>query len=1232
MPGIEAVTTRDELGGLLTDLRGRSGKSLRALARAVGPGTSTIGDWCAARTLPFPSQDIAFIRLLRELGVDDPDPWLDALVRLRAGARRIRRADTPPYRGLDSFRCEDAERFFGRDGLVDRTRARLAEVAAGDGPRVLVVVGPSGSGKSSLLHAGLFPRLRDEGIPAVALTPGVPPTDARVVVVDQVEELFTQWPDPGEREAVLAALVRLASDGPDPPVVVLGLRIDFYPHLAATGLLTEALQHHQVLVGPMSREDLTAAIVEPARQAGFSVDEALVEVILHDFVPPGSLAGHHDPGSLPLLSHVLLETWHHATRGRMTIDDYRAAGGIERAVEGSAEDAYARLSDDDQGRAREVFLRLVNVDRNAVATRRSATYDELGDRAREFLAPFIDARLVTADESTVEITHEALLAAWPRLHGWIEEDREGVALHRRISEATGVWLDHERDPSTLARGTRLAAMQQWAAGDAARYLNRDERDFLDASADAAAEAERSRRRGTRRLRALASVATVLAVLAASLAVVASSQRSGAEDARDDALSRQLAVSGDQQRDNDSTVAANLAMRGYRVAPTAQARSALLQTMDSPFPTRYTGGPGTTAVAASAGRGLVAASNSDEGSVQLFTQRGGGLARAGAVHLDDAPQIYALALTSDETILAVGDTNHEITLWDVSDPAAPSRLGEPLTGPTGPIQHLAVTPAGTELAATGAGDGVFRWDITDPRQPRSLDTIPSATVSWGLAYGPDGASVAFGQDDGHVRLWALAPAPHEVAVVQSGDQAIYTVAFSPDGRWLAGGSNDGEVHVWDVTTPVAPDEVTLPESRFRSRVNAAAFSPDGAHLVAGSSDESLRVWDTGTWAHRGDLPHPAALTDAQFIRGGEVLVTGAVDGTTRLWELAAVLPPELDARVFGLTFSGDGTRLAAFSGADAGVWDVSDPVRPARRVAVTAPDADDPFSGAGDMSPDGRLLAPGTRSGHVHLVDVSDPESPAFVGDPLDASPEVLVEQTAFSPDGSLLAAASDDGSVHLWDVGDPARPRPTAVLEDTAAIMLNVTWSPTAPLLAASSEDGLTYLYDVSDPDEPEVAARLDGSETDAYAAAFTPDGRTLAVGGSDSDVLLWDVTDPGDPERIGEPITGPPSRIFDLAFGPGGTTLAAAVTDGTIWVWDTPDLRDPVRAAVFGPFEGPDFAVAVSPDGSLVAGSGADQTIHLWPSATEATIDAICARVGDPMTADEWARYVPDEPFRPLC
>lgn len=1288
---VDEITTRDELGRCLTDLRSRSGKSLRQLGRAIGSGPSTVGDWCRAKTLPFPGQDAVFVRLLEELGIEDTGVWVDALVRVRSGPRRARRDGTPPYRGLHSFRPQDRDWFFGRRDLVETTLKRLRRTReAVDRPRLLFVLGPSGSGKSSLLHAGLIPRLDAEGITAISVTPGphpmatltaamadalgeVPPPDPLAdpqgtaaasawldaalsgsdgaahppfaLVVDQFEELFTQCDDEHERDAFVAALTAIGSTGDDGRDVVIGLRIDFYPDVAATERLAPALADAQVLVGPMSRAELTEAIVEPARRAGFSVDDDLVELVLHDFIPSGSLPGRHDPGSLPLLSHALLETWHHASRGRMTVHDYRAAGGITQAVEDSAEHAFGLLAADDRDPAREAFLRMVHVDVTGVATRRVATYEEIaglapgdtsGRSARELalslLGPFVDARLVTTRESTVEIAHEALLAAWPRLRDWLDEDRDSLLLHRRISEATQVWLDHARDPSALAQGARLAAMQQWAGGDARRHLNRDERAFLTESTERALDAERSARRQARRLRVLLGATGAFGLLAATLAIVANDERSDAVTARDDALSRQLAVTAERLRGTDPTAAAHLAVSGYRVAPTSQARSALLQTADLPLPTRFTGGPGPTAVDASPGTGIVALSNSVDGTVQLFSQDGGGLVRAGLIQPDDPEaDVYALALTPDENLLAVGDTAATVNLWNVSDATAPRLVAGPLHGPSGAVQRLAVTSDGSQIAASGEGDGIFRWDVTDPERPRPLQTIPSATGSWGLAYSPDGSHLAFGQDDGHVQMWALDGAPHQVHDLRLGEREIYTVAFSPDGRTLVAGSQNGELRAWNLAVPGPPDPIALPENRFRSWVNIAAFSPDGAYLVAGSSDATLRVWDAAEWTHAGDLPHPAPLTQATFTRDGDVLVTAATDGAARLWDLAAALPHRMDARVFSLAFSADGTRLAGFAGADTGVWDISDPARPVRLVDVASPDPDAPFSGSGDMTRDGRLLAQGAVDGTVHLVDVSEPDDPQLVGGPLGGS-EALVEQVAFSADGSLLAAAGDDGTVRIWDVADPRRPRSTAVVTDTEKIVLNVTWSPTAPVLVANSADGFTYLYDVADPDRPRLVARLDGFDSESYAAAFTPDGRTLAVGGSDTVVILWDVDDPAHPVRIGDPITGPPSRVYDLSFAPDGASLAAAVTDGTIWVWDTGEMLQPARSAVLGPFEGPAFTVAVSPDGSLLAGSGADQEIHLWPTDEALAIDGICARVGDPMTGDEWTTHVPDQPFEPPC
>lgn len=1328
---VEDVATRGELGALLSDLRERSGKTVRDLTRATGISRSTVDDWCKAKRLPFRKQDAAFERMLVALDIDDPEPLMVAMRRMRGDRRRSRRDDPAPYRGLNSFRADDRELFFGRDDLVERMHDRFRSVVGGaDRPRLLFIVGASGSGKSSALYAGLVPTLRGDGFTTVSLTPGarplrslaaaladqagmpVPaddldgdawaawftdvlgaiqadgqyglghagelqddsdptgPADAQrthvdaangdsrdagvAIVVDQFEELFTACDEDSEQTAFLAALTRLASGRAPLVAVVVGLRVDFYPALVATGQWTEALQDAQVLVEPMARAQLTAAIVEPARRVGFSVDDALVELILHEFIPPGSIDERHDPGALPLLSHALLETWHHASRGRMTVDDYRAAGGIRRAVEDSAEHAFGELDDDARAAAQRTFLRLVNIDPHDVATRRAARRDELtrlaprrtsdvegngedGGSPLLVLAPFVDARLVTAHESTVEITHEALLAAWPRLRGWIDEDREAIVGRQRIGDAAQVWLDHDRDPSALASGNRLAAMQEWATGEGRQHLSDDERGFLDASVERADAEERVRRRRFRRVLSLAAVAVVLALIAGSLAFVARDRQADAVAARDEALSRQLALASDALRDTDPSVAAHLALRGYQVAPTAQARAALLETADRPFTTRYAGAPGPTAVAASSRDGVVAVSNAVDSTVQLFTQTSsdeGGVAldRRGTIEVGDSGVVvYALALTPDEGVLAVGDTTAAVNLWDVTDPDAPRHLAGPLTGLEGPVQHLDIAPDGTELAATGLGPGVVRWDIADPASPEPLPTIPSDATTFGIAYSPDGSHLAFGQETGHLRLWRLPRTPAEVATMQIGDGEISTVAFSPDGATIAGGGKRNEARAWDITDPATPAAIDLPDNTFGAWINAAAFDQSGNYLVAGSSDGALRVWHTSDWSVAGTLPHPDALTQVAFTRESAALVTVAADGVARVWDMAAAASPTLDARVFTLTFSDDATRLAAFTGDDTGVWDVSDPERPDRLVKVTSPDPDEAFTGAGDMTGDGTLLVHGGVAGSVFLIDISDPADPRPVGGPLGGS-DALVEQTSFNSDGTLLAAAADDGTVRIWDVADPDEPRLTATLNDSSLIMLNVVWSPTEPLLAANSSDGLTYLYDVADPDHPELLATLDGFDSDSYASAFTADGQTLAVGGSDRVVILWDVGDPASPSRIGDPITGPPSRIYNLAFSSDGSALIGAVIDGTAWVWDTSDLESPRRTAVLGPYDGPTFTVAVSPDGSLVAASGADQQVHLYPTDEDAVIADVCSRLGDPLTEDEWLTHMPDEPFEPPC
>ena len=1285
---LEAITTRAELGAALTALRRRSGRTLRELATEIGSSPSTLSGWLRAENLPFPAQDDTFRAMLLELGVDHADPWMEALLRVRDAAGSRDPDQPPPYRGLEAFGPADGDRFFGRETLVERALGRLhAQLDDPTRPNILVLVGASGSGKSSLLHAGLGPHLEADGYPLAPLTPGADPldrltaslatdagdatqatdaTDAsmpRVVLIDQFEELFTACDDPDERAAFLALLEDATSpDATDPCAAVLALRIDFYAEAAATGHLAEQLQHAQVLVGPMSREELRRAIVEPARAAGVSVDDDLVDLILRDFVPTGALEGQHTPGALPLLSHALLETWLRARRGRMTVADYRAAGGLSGAIERSAELVYSRSSAAERELLRQVFLRLVNVEPTSVATRRVATIDELEGRApdglptedgttlgiRDLLAGFIDARLLTAGEGTVEISHESLLSAWPRLRRWIEEDREALRVVRRITEAARLWIDNGHDPSLLARGVLLDAMAEATTTVGSFQLTADEQAYLDTSIDHAEAEQETAHRRAHRTRVLTVAASVFGLLAGLLAAVAVSARSEALNARDQALSREIALTTERLAETDPTLAAQLSVAGYGISPTPQARAALLDAAISARASRLLGGPGSTALASSPDGQLLAVSNSADSTVQLFVGAGstdaardadgvgGGTpepVRAATLPLaGEEAESFALALSPDGGVLAVGDTTASVTLWNVADPDEPVTLGEVLTGPEGPIQGLAFSPDGRELAAVGLGEGTFRWDVSDPAGPTPLPLLPNEDITWSVSVAPDGATVAVGDELGRVQLWDVTADPQIVAEVATDDRSVLDVAFSPDGQLLAAGTRGGTMFAWDLNDATSPTPIELPEAGFDSWVNTVAFSPDGALAVAGSSDGALRAWSTDGWAALQSLRHPAAVTGSVFTDDGATLVSTATDGTARRWDLATSLHPSLTGRIWSVSFTDDGRRMAAFSGDETGMWDVTDTTSPTALGARLPTPPDGPsFSGGGAMSPDGTLLAHGTFSGEVVVYDVSDPDSPVPVGDPLGGS-ESLVEAVAFSPDSTLLAAGGADTAVRIWRVADLPDADPLVVLDEPTEIVLNLAFSAWGRYLAAPSADDHVYLFDLTDPAAPVSLDRVGGFESEAYGAAFTPDEQLLATAGSDAIVLLWDVSDPGDPQPVGEPITGPPGRIFDLSFGPDGGLLAASVTDGSLWLWDVTDPTDPQLQATLGSGTSPLYTTSFHPSGELLAASGADLRVRLWHLDEEAAIDTLCAGAGDAITLDEWALFFPDREYSPPC
>ncbi|HEV3172952.1 MAG TPA: AAA family ATPase [Actinocrinis sp.] len=482
----------------LRELRAGAGNpGYRELARRAYYSASTLSEAAAGRRLPSLEVTLAYVRACD----GDPVVWEERWRRL-ATELVPQEVDTDvaasPYLGLSTFGPQDAQWFFGRERQVRELLRRLTE------RRFLAVFGPSGSGKSSLLRAGLLSAAANGGLDGeaepvhVLFTPGAHPLQECAVqlagmlgvtagalhadlaadpgrldlairqlladrstasevllVVDQFEEVFTLCEDAGERRAFVAALLTAARSPASRVRIVVGIRADFYGRCAELPDLVEAMQDAQILVGSMTAQELHAAITQPALHAGLTVETTVVSTIVTEMIGR--------PGALPLMSHALLETWLRRRGNTLTLAGYQAAGGIDGALARSAERAFTALDAEQQRAARHVLLRLIALGDGAEDTRRRLTRGELDENAAASVVvhELAQARLLTLGDDTVELTHEALIRSWPRLRAWLDEDRDGLRLHQQLIGAAATWDTEHRDPGLLYRGNRLSAAQEW---------------------------------------------------------------------------------------------------------------------------------------------------------------------------------------------------------------------------------------------------------------------------------------------------------------------------------------------------------------------------------------------------------------------------------------------------------------------------------------------------------------------------------------------------------------------------------------------------------------------------------------------------------------------------------------------------------------------------------------------------------------------------------------------------
>ncbi|MEV6871607.1 hypothetical protein [Amycolatopsis sp. NPDC051128] len=1254
----------------LRGLREKAGSpTYRELARRAHYAAGTLSDAAGGRKLPTLAVTLAYVQACCGDVAEWEKAWHALAAELAAETTRPdewESVDDAPYIGLWAFRVEDAYRFFGRERVLDELDSKLTRL------RFIAVFGPSGVGKSSLLRAGFVPRRADSAV--VLFSPGARPfeecalqlapllgnaaaqirdaltsapdnlrlllrqagPDRATVVVDQFEELFTLCTDPAERTAFLDALLTASGVAE----VVIGVRADFYPRCAEHRGLADAVSESQLLLGPMTATELRDAIVKPATQAGLSVEGALVTELVAE--------AHTEPGALPLLSHALLETWRRRRGTTLALSGYHATGGIRGALAKTAEAEYSSLGEGEQAIAQQLFLRLIELGEDTGATKRRIRRDELDrddPRVDAVLDRLAASRLITLDAGTVELTHEALIHAWPRLSEWLSENRTGLRVHRQLTDAARAWESMGRDAGTLYRGLRLHVARDWAAGDTL-LLSESEREFLRVSVAAEAAEQAAARRRTRRLKQLVALLTALLLVATTATAYAVYAQNTATSERNIAISQKVANQSDGLRGVNPALAAQLSLAAYNLASTTEARGSLLSTFAAPYATQLTSHTDGVNWVAYRPDGHVVATASDDHTARLWDVTDPHHPRELAT-LPTQAEVYSAGFSPAGTMLAVAGGDNATRLWDVTDPAHPLELGT-LTGHTDRVYSAVFRRDGHTVATAGEDHTVRLWDVTDPRHPRLLNTLTSHTQRvYQAVFTPDGNTLATASGDNTTRLWDVTDPVHplELGTLTGHTDRVRSVAISPDGHTVATAGYDGTTRLWAITDPRHPHQLAA-LTGHTGKVASAAFSPDGRTLATAGEDRALRLWDVTDPQHPAQptvFPgHTERIWCAVFSPDGRTVTTAAWDRTVRLWDLADPShpgPPTAlsghDGPVHSVAFSPDRRTAATASGdGTARLWDLSDAQHP-RTLAALSPR--DPVTPSGHtmavmsvaFSPDGQTLATAHDDYTARLWDIADlahPRERATLTGHTDTAYSV-----AFSPDGHLLAVAGADRTVLLWDVTTPSRPREITANVAHLGPVYSLAFSPDGRTLATASWDSTVALWDVAAPSRIHKVATLTGHNGPVWSVAFSPDRRTLGTAGDDRTARLWDITNLQHPQELAT-LTGHTGHLYAIAFSPDGQTAATASDDRTARLWSVGERSHPREIAALTGHTNRVWSVAFSPDGHTAATGSDDNIVQLRETDIARITARICATVDPVLSQADWNRYLPGLDYRPPC
>jgi WD40 repeat protein len=1078
---------------------------------------------------------------------------------------------------LLAFQEQDREYFFGREEYVEGLLTVVYQQP------LVALIGASGSGKSSVVFAGLIPRLRETGnwlieyfrpqsqasyglasalvrllkpeldeiqqlgrakelladmekgltLPEVLTSIFQAHPHKRILlVIDQFEELYTLCQDTQEQQRFVDALLAAIQSAPNNLTVVLTLRADFFSYVLNYAPFGQALQQHKPqLLSAMNREEMKTAIEQPARKMRVTLAEGLTEGILDDV--------KQEPGNLPLLEFALTQLWAKQSQGQLTHQAYVEIGGVARALANHAETVFKELNEANKKRAERVFIQLVRPGEGTEDTRCIATREAISGSNWDLVTLLASKRLVVTgwnekkQAETIEVVHEALIREWAQLRGWVNDNREFRTWQERLKGRMREW-EATGDEGALLRGLPLDEAEDWLS-KRKEELGDTETNFIQESvALREREKEQEKRRREEKIRQQRRINIVLTSFSLAAMTLAGLAGIGWRSAAINEINS-----------NAKNSSALLSLDGQEALKTSL--KAVVQMQHTPW-------------------------------VDVNTRTQVELALMHIVHNVAAPNtlgghansVYGVSFSPDGKMLATASADNTLKLWDTST----GKEIKTLIGHTNSVNGVSFSPNGKMLASASDDNTLKLWNTSTGKEIKTLTGHTNSVK--GVSFSPNGKMLASASSDNMVKLWDISTGK-EITTLIGHTNRVNGVSFSPDGKMLASASVDRTVKLWNTST--GKEIKTL--NGHTNWVYGVSFSPDGKMLASASVDCTVKLWNTSTGKEIKTL---IGLTDlvlgVSFSPDGKMLATASGDNKVKLWDTSTY--KEIKTLightnwVYGVSFSPDSKMLATVSGDNTGkLWDTS------TYKDIKTLNSHTNWVYGVSFSPDGEMLASASGDNTVKLWDTNTgKEIKTLIGHTNS------VKSISFSRDGKMLASASDDNTVKLWDTSTYNQMK---TLTGHANSVNSLSFSPDGKMLATASVDRTVKLWDTSTYNEIKT---LTGHTNSVNSLSFSPDGKMLATAGVDNTVKLWDTSTYNEIKTL----TGHTNSVNSLSFSPDGKILATAGDDNTIKLWDTSTYNE--IKSLIGHTNSVN-GVSFSPDGKMLASVSVDKMVKLWNFST---------------------------------